>query len=192
MIQVSGFLLGRTNSDKKTSNERENTNDDQERNTDVLTLIINNVIKTSFYWQKQLKWIQLINNISDWCLVSFSSHWLCIIKAVLIIHCKYRDWNNCDTIIGSVFVMSPLVYLQATSGGQKPDQDGQHKFMVQSIFAPTGQISGLEKLVNSLHSSLVSLHIAGQNVIFVGISVANTVTYRSSDVCWISIDGVCH
>ena len=38
------------------------------------------------------------------------------------------------------------VYLQPTSDG-RPDKDGQHKFMVQSIYAPSGEIASLEQLV---------------------------------------------
>jgi hypothetical protein len=57
----------------------------------------------------------------------------------------YNVQPSCD-VIDPLDTSDVTVYLQATPGGERPDRDGQHKFMIQSICVPAGPISSLEKL----------------------------------------------
>ena len=38
--------------------------------------------------------------------------------------------------------------LQPVAGGKRPDVDCAHKFIVETIFTPDGELDSLERLVN--------------------------------------------
>jgi len=65
----------------------------------------------------------------------------------------------CDVVLQGVvdvvgwFVLC-AVMLQPVSGGGRPDTDCAHKFIVEAIFAPDGEVASLERLVNHATRSI--------------------------------------
>ena len=68
------------------------------------------------------------------------------------------------------------VMLQPVSGGQRPDADCAHKFIVETVFTPDGELTSLERLVNhhtALHHSPTRWLCSGNNIVQLAMGVGD-------------------